>query len=757
MFKKIYFIFFILIVHTTVFAQRSIKDINADLKNAKADSNKANFLLELALAYVHKPGEEKNDLNSALTLIRNAEVINSKNLNNKFLQAQACYVYSNAYREGGNNKVGQKYIDKSIELFKELPITNNEAEAFIEASQYPPIDDSIGLEKKIQFYLQAAEVFAKTKTADKESFALKNAGDLYHYMGNSAKALSVLERALTLCPSDKPLLLAGIYDLLGSLSFDNADYSRAVQYGLMAVNLSEKAGDTSLQLATVYYRLGDAYAVWHKNQDAVFYIQKAYDIAAKYNSVENMYIIMPALCKMLSESGKWQESIQILRMLEQKVKSTDEENLAKIYATYVYVYRRRNLPEQTERYVQKLQKIIDNYRDNIDEAVYYPLQCLTEYYSSISQYSKAKYYSEKMLIASDNYPAWVVTVYKLKSGIDSGLDDYKSALMNYLAYSHIKDSLTDASKSMQVAEMEVELKTDKVQNDLKLNEQKLQTANAVNKLQQQDLKQASLIKNIIIAIAVLITMLLYTGYQFKQRSNKKLQAKQNEINNQNQALVKTIKEKNNLLEEKEWLVKEIHHRVKNNLQIVISLLNTQSKYLDNKEALEAIAESRHRMQAMSLIHQKLYQSENTTSVNMQTYITELSDYLKTSFDNGKEINFVINIDAILLDISQAIPIGLILNEVITNAIKYAFQEKEAGNIYINMHDVKDDKILLEIKDNGIGLPDSFDLKNSTSMGMRLVNGLAKQINGKLNFENKDGVCVQVEFINDTKLTSIGIE
>ncbi len=188
-----------------------------------------------------------------------------------------------------------------------------------------------------------------------------------------------------------------------------------------------------------------------------------------------------------------------------------------------------------------------------------------------------------------------------------------------------------------------------------------------------------------------------------------------------------------------------------------SLLNTQAKYLNNEDAIKAIEESRHRMHAMSLIHQKLYQPENTTSVNIQTYITELSDYLKTSFNNGKEINFLINVDEILLDISQAIPIGLILNEVITNAIKYAFEGREAGSVYINMHNIQDNKILLGIKDNGIGLPGNFDLKDSTSMGMRLIYGLAKQINGKLIFENKDGVSVQVEFINDTKLTSIGIE
>ncbi len=219
-------------------------------------------------------------------------------------------------------------------------------------------------------------------------------------------------------------------------------------------------------------------------------------------------------------------------------------------------------------------------------------------------------------------------------------------------------------------------------------------------------------------------------------------------------LRKQLTEKNSLLEEKEWLVKEIHHRVKNNLQIVISLLSTQSKYLDNEEAVAAISESRHRMQAMSLIHQKLYQSENTTSVNMQTYITELSDYLKTSFNNGKEINFLSNVDEILLDISQAIPIGLILNEVITNAIKYAFEGREAGNIQIKMLCIDGSKILLEIKDNGVGLPDDFNIQISDSMGMRLMKGLVKQINGNLFIANDSGVKLVIDFKAENTLKNL---
>jgi len=265
-------------------------------------------------------------------------------------------------------------------------------------------------------------------------------------------------------------------------------------------------------------------------------------------------------------------------------------------------------------------------------------------------------------------------------------------------------------------------------------------------LKQANLDKVTFIRNATLVATILLLALagiLFNQYKQKQKANT--------------IIIQRNEQLNSLLREKEWLLKEIHHRVKNNLQIIISLLNTQSRFLNNKEAIEAIAQSRHRMYAMSLIHQRLYQSENTTSVNMQTYINELVGYLKTSFDSGKQINFQLSIDIIILDIAQAIPVGLILNEVITNAIKYAFTDVESGNVSIKMQYNLQQKVLLEVSDNGKGLPVNFDRDNYSSMGMRLINGLTEQINGKFIIENKNGVTVYLEFTSDNKFKAINNE
>src|SRR6202000_3217878 len=171
-------------------------------------------------------------------------------------------------------------------------------------------------------------------------------------------------------------------------------------------------------------------------------------------------------------------------------------------------------------------------------------------------------------------------------------------------------------------------------------------------VQQAELKQNKLTRNIMIAGSVLmlvILLLLFSQFRLKQRTNK-------EMNKSNLALKQ-------LVTEKEWLIKEVHHRVKNNLQTIISLLESQAAYLEN-DALKAIETSQNRIFTMSLIHQKLYQSEDIQTINMASYIPELVEYLKDSFINSHRIDFKTNIDPVSLDASIAIPLALIINEAV---------------------------------------------------------------------------------------------
>ncbi|WP_289659181.1 sensor histidine kinase [Flavobacterium panacagri] len=261
-------------------------------------------------------------------------------------------------------------------------------------------------------------------------------------------------------------------------------------------------------------------------------------------------------------------------------------------------------------------------------------------------------------------------------------------------------------------------------------------------IQQGKLKNEALLRNsmiIFLVLLLIILALLYKSYVFKKKTNNALKAKQDEINKKNQAL-------QNLVTEKEWLLKEIHHRVKNNLHMVVGLLASQSEFLKNEEAVQAISDSQNRIQTMSLIHQKLYQSENLSIIDMPSYIFELTEYLKDSYEIRNTIRFVLDIDSFNLPLSHSIPIGLIFNEAVTNAIKYAFPDQKKGIINILLKTDDNNKYRLIIHDNGIGLPPDFDPYNNPSLGIKLMHGLSADIDGQFLITNSNGTKITLEFI-----------
>ena len=176
-----------------------------------------------------------------------------------------------------------------------------------------------------------------------------------------------------------------------------------------------------------------------------------------------------------------------------------------------------------------------------------------------------------------------------------------------------------------------------------------------------------------------------------------------------------------------------------------SLLEIQSSYLKSKEALSANKESQHRIHSMSIIHQKLYQSETLSTIHMPDYIYELVEYLRDSYGIRENIGFSLEIENIELDHRSAITLGLILNEVITNAIKYAFAKTDNGRISISLSHISDSQILLTVQDNGPGLPKDFHNRFGASMGMELLQGLTDDIGGSLSIENNNGTCIKIIF------------
>lgn len=194
----------------------------------------------------------------------------------------------------------------------------------------------------------------------------------------------------------------------------------------------------------------------------------------------------------------------------------------------------------------------------------------------------------------------------------------------------------------------------------------------------------------------------------------------------------------NSLQEKEMLLREIHHRVKNNLHVVANLLDLQTDYVDNDEILALFADSQNRIQSMALIHEQLYQSENLRQVNFGEYIHRLVSNLFSCNELNGNIESKLDVEPLLLNLETAIPCGLLINELVTNIFKHAFPESRMGKIHIQLTQDREQFLHLKVADNGIGLPKGIDWKQSSTLGLKLVRILCRQLKAEVNLETYQG-------------------
>jgi two-component sensor histidine kinase len=201
------------------------------------------------------------------------------------------------------------------------------------------------------------------------------------------------------------------------------------------------------------------------------------------------------------------------------------------------------------------------------------------------------------------------------------------------------------------------------------------------------------------------------------------------------------------LQEKEVLLKEVHHRVKNNLQVISSLLDIQALSIHSPEAIEALEDSRHRVRTMAFVHERLYQSEDLSSIGAAEYVTNLVGHLFAAYEGRASADLCLQIETVFLDLDTAIACGLLINELVSNALKHAFPTgwEGAGKVRVALQSLEDGRLELQVSDNGVGLPGGLDPEQSESLGLRLVQMLTQQLRGTLEVDRHAGTAVRITF------------
>jgi len=321
----------------------------------------------------------------------------------------------------------------------------------------------------------------------------------------------------------------------------------------------------------------------------------------------------------------------------------------------------------------------------------------------------------------------ISATYKSLSENSRSNGEYEKAYDYLLLYKTYQDSLFNENKAKQIEEIAVQYETEKKDQAILALEKdrEIQALLAGRRQNQIYLVLGGL------SIVFLLATFFYHRSRIRRRANQQLQEKNEKIARQHA--------------EKEDLLKEIHHRVKNNLQIISSLLSMQSRTLIDDQALDAMKESQSRVKTMALIHEKLYQYDDLSRINMREYLSQLSDFLAQTYRTDKDISVEITSDDINLDIDTAVPLGLITNELLSNAWKYAFQGIERGVIHIRLQQ-NGGRFRLEIEDTGKGMSSDIDISKTKSLGLKLVRSLTRQLHGDLQIVHQSpGTSFRVEF------------
>jgi two-component system, sensor histidine kinase PdtaS len=267
---------------------------------------------------------------------------------------------------------------------------------------------------------------------------------------------------------------------------------------------------------------------------------------------------------------------------------------------------------------------------------------------------------------------------------------------------------------------------------------KLQNERFLNDDNQRQ-KMITLIVVFICIFLLLIALVFWFIIREKGKVNDTLSQQKDEITVKKILLDQALKEK-------EILLKEIHHRVKNNLQIISSLLSLQSKNINDKTAKAAIFEGKDRIQAIALIHQKLYQNDTFATIEMKSYLEDLLDQLSNSYDNQvRNVSIKLQTNDIVLNLDTVVPLGLIICELVTNAFKYAFKNTQEPKLRIEISELEG-YYQLSVRDNGNGMDETFDFLSSPTLGVEIIQALTEQLDGIISFKTSDkGTSIKIKF------------
>ena len=583
--------------------------------------------------------------------------------------------------------------DSLLNLLKTLPNDTNRVSVLLE------LGFEYRLTKPDQTYILGQQAYELSRTlnyASGEARSLNTMAAGFKFLGDYAKSLKMYNQAkelnMKIRDTDR---VAVILNNTADLYIQQGEWQKALKTMHDCYAIYQTVSNPVVSSKSVYLsNIAECYYNLNQMDSAIVYLNQALPLAIqqKESILATIYYLLGDIA--LAQNNK----AQAYRFYQQSIGVAKHEN------------RYSDLYEGYFRMSKLYQKMTQ-----LDSTFYYAKLALTFAQKGIN--------AKGILKSSEN----LSILYEGKNDSEA-LHYYKIAIA-------AKDSLYSQDKVKRLVSLTFEEK------------ERAQQIESEKVNYQNRIKLSILFGTL--AVFVGMALMLFRNNRQKEKANIVLQGKNQEIEttvsqlkiSQTQLTAKNV--------ENELLLKEIHHRVKNNLEIVSSLLELQSAQIDDPSVQAAMLSSQNRVHSMGIIHQKLYQGEHLAAIEMRDYFINLSESILDSFNAEGRIKVECDMPKLVLDVDTAISIGLITNELLTNALKYAFNEKEYGEIKISLTEQLDNantegELLLKISDDGTGKPINGKAKG-TGFGTQLINLLTKQLDGQLTYEINNGTIVSLAF------------
>lgn len=494
----------------------------------------------------------------------------------------------------------------------------------------------------------------------------------------------------------------------------------AIHHHTKAINIFESHDSLKGFLPNAYFNFADSYTAFDNFDQAILWLKKSLAVSQSLNRKKDYAFVYHDLAHMYDNLGEKDSVIPYYRKAQQYLKFTDSQILKRAFnLNFGTQLLKRNMLDSAKIYYDRFKSSVNEAGDSTHITLMHLARFNHKYHLKLSEFTKSKSYLEECFshAKKTKSPTEVLATYGDFKKYFIAVAQYDSALFYYEQEVKLLDSVESIEAENRVAEIETKFRT--VQKERRIG--KLENEAIIDKERNSFLTWLSL-------AAVFIFLIILTFYVINRRKSKKL-IEQNEI----------IQESHKEIEN---LIRESHHRIKNNLQVVSSLLKMQSKSVKSDESKASLIEAFNRVKTIALLHQRLQGSQTFKFIKLNDFIEQLVGSIKHSITGvHSEIEFFMDLDDVEVDTDQSISFGLMVNELITNSIKYAFEGKP-GKIWVNLKK-KNEKLVLEVVDNGIGFPNGFDATAGKSLGFKIVKSLSIKLKAEMKVNSEKGAQVLI--------------